>query len=174
MESALGKRCIVYCWVKDALRRLRIAKLTTTRGITNNLLTSSACSIGIWRGEDETWTTGPWTPTLDRVHGPLSWTGSMDPPVMDRVHGQFVLVLDWSVMFNCAYIVEKRGGGRYLMPKCCLLQWIVFSDGWIMLPRKTFWLSKCEFLPLISYWEVLTHRLIFYLFYNVKLFIAAD
>ena len=30
-------------------------------------------------GEDKTWTTGPWTPTLDRVHGPLSWTGSMDP-----------------------------------------------------------------------------------------------
>ena len=25
-------------------------------------------------GEDKTW-----TPTLDRVHGPLSWTGSMDP-----------------------------------------------------------------------------------------------
>ena len=32
----------------NALRRLRIAKLTTTRGITNNLLTSSACWIGIW------------------------------------------------------------------------------------------------------------------------------
>ena len=31
------------------------------------------------RGEDKTWTRGPWTPTLDRVHGPLSWTGSMDP-----------------------------------------------------------------------------------------------
>ena len=29
-------------------------------------------------GEDKTWTRGPWTPTLDRVHGPLSWTGSMD------------------------------------------------------------------------------------------------
>ena len=43
-----GKRVIVYCRVMDALRRLRIAKLTTTRGITNNLLTSSACSIGIW------------------------------------------------------------------------------------------------------------------------------
>ena len=25
-------------------------------------------------GEDKTW-----TPTLDPVHGPLSWTGSMDP-----------------------------------------------------------------------------------------------
>ena len=25
------------------------------------------------------WTRGPWTPTLDRVHGPLSWTGSMHP-----------------------------------------------------------------------------------------------
>ena len=44
-----GKRFIVYCWVMDALRRLRIVKLTlTTRGITNSLLTSSACSIGIW------------------------------------------------------------------------------------------------------------------------------
>ena len=32
----------------DALRRLRIAKLTTTLGITNSLLTSSACSIEIW------------------------------------------------------------------------------------------------------------------------------
>ena len=30
-------------------------------------------------GEDKTWTRGPWTPTLDRIHGPLSWTGSMDP-----------------------------------------------------------------------------------------------
>ena len=30
-------------------------------------------------GEDKTWTRGPWTPSLDRVHGPLSWTGSMDP-----------------------------------------------------------------------------------------------
>ena len=48
--KAQGKRFIVYCWVMDALRRLRIAKLTlTTRGITNSLLTSSACSIGIWR-----------------------------------------------------------------------------------------------------------------------------
>ena len=33
----------------DALRRLRIAKLTTTRGITNSLLTSSVCSIGIYK-----------------------------------------------------------------------------------------------------------------------------
>ena len=38
----------MYCWVMDALRRLRIAKLTTTRGITNSLLTSSGRSIGIW------------------------------------------------------------------------------------------------------------------------------
>ena len=43
-----GKRFIVYCRVMDALRRLRIAKLTTTRGITNSLLTSLECSIGIW------------------------------------------------------------------------------------------------------------------------------
>ena len=32
-----------------------------------------------WMGEDKRWTRGPWTPSLDRVHGPLSWTGSMDP-----------------------------------------------------------------------------------------------
>ena len=32
--------------------------------------------LKIWfhGGEDKTW-----TPTLDPVHGPLSWTGSMDP-----------------------------------------------------------------------------------------------
>ena len=29
-------------------------------------------------GEDKTWTRGSWTPSLDQVHGPLSWTGSMD------------------------------------------------------------------------------------------------
>ena len=33
-------------------------------------------------GEDKTWTRGPWTPSLDQVHG---------PPVMDQVHGQFFL-----------------------------------------------------------------------------------
>ena len=37
------------------------------------------------------WTRGPWTPTLDRVHGPLSWTGSMHPPVMEGVHGHLFL-----------------------------------------------------------------------------------
>ena len=30
-------------------------------------------------GKYKTWTPGPWTPFLDRVHEPLSWTGSMDP-----------------------------------------------------------------------------------------------
>ena len=46
-------------------------------------------------GEDKTWTRGAWTPTLDQVHAPLSWTGSMDhgPPVIDRVHGQFFLIM---------------------------------------------------------------------------------
>ena len=34
---------------------------------------------GSFPGEDKTWTRGPWTPTFDWVHGPLSWTGSMDP-----------------------------------------------------------------------------------------------
>ena len=37
-------------------------------------------------GEDKTWTRGPWTPSLDRVHGPCSWTGSMNP-------------LSWTVFF---------------------------------------------------------------------------
>ena len=45
-----------------------------------------------WKeGKYKTWTPGPWTPSVDRVHGPgpskygpgpctpLSWTGSMDP-----------------------------------------------------------------------------------------------
>ena len=41
-------------------------------------------------GEDKTWTRGPWTPTLDRVHGPLSWTGSMDPlSWTGSAYGQF-------------------------------------------------------------------------------------
>ena len=46
-------------------------------------------------GEDKTWTRGAWTPTLDQVHAPLSWTGSMDhgPPVIDRGHGQFFLIM---------------------------------------------------------------------------------
>ena len=32
-----------------------------------------------------------------------------------------------------------------LMPKCCLFQWFFLSDRLIMLWRKTFWLSKCDF-----------------------------
>ena len=45
-------------------------------------------------GEDKTWTRGPWTPPLDWVHRPLSWTGSMDSffyfykKVLHQVHGQ--------------------------------------------------------------------------------------
>ena len=35
-------------------------------------------------GEDKTWTPGPWTPTSDPVHGPLSWTGSIDAFYFDR------------------------------------------------------------------------------------------
>ena len=42
------------------------------------------CSV---RGEDKTWTRGSWTPTLDRVHGPL---------FMDRVNGPF-LQTSWSM-----------------------------------------------------------------------------
>jgi hypothetical protein len=30
-------------------------------------------------GKYKTWTPGPWTPCLDRVHGPPPWTGSTDP-----------------------------------------------------------------------------------------------
>ena len=30
------------------------------------------------------WTRGPWTPSLDRVYGPFSWTGSMDPLSLTR------------------------------------------------------------------------------------------
>ena len=49
-------------------------------------------------GKYKTWTPGPWTPSMDRVHGrgpskygPGPWTPFMDrvhgPPIMDRVHG---------------------------------------------------------------------------------------
>ena len=30
-------------------------------------------------GEDKTWSPGPWTTSLDRVHGLPLWTASMDP-----------------------------------------------------------------------------------------------
>ena len=49
-------------------------------------------------GKYKTWTPGPCTPSVDRVHGPGPWTRSMDrvhqnmdrvhgPPFMDQVHG---------------------------------------------------------------------------------------
>ena len=42
----------------------------------------------IWTGSmDPLFGPGAWTPYLDRVHGPPLWTGSMDPPYLDRVHG---------------------------------------------------------------------------------------
>ena len=31
------------------------------------------------QGKYKIWTPGPWTTSMDRVHGPLSLTGSMDP-----------------------------------------------------------------------------------------------
>ena len=37
---------------------------------------------GDYNGRGITWTPGPWTPSMDRVHGPLSWTRSMA-----QVHG---------------------------------------------------------------------------------------
>ena len=48
------------------------------------------------RGEDKTWTRGPWTPTLDRVHGPLSWTGSMDPLSWTRFMDSFFNNEKWT------------------------------------------------------------------------------
>ena len=35
--------------------------------------------------KDKTWIRGPWTPTLDRFHG---------PPVMDQVHGYFFIFIE--------------------------------------------------------------------------------
>ena len=44
--------------------------------------------VGVWGhiypGEDKTWTRGPWTPTLDRVHG------------RDHFHGPG----PWTLFFN--------------------------------------------------------------------------
>ena len=37
---------------------------------------------GFKLGKYKTWTPGPWTPSVDRVHGPGPWT-----TFMDRVHG---------------------------------------------------------------------------------------
>ena len=42
-------------------------------------LHSELLDFGIKTGEDKTWTPGPWTTSLDRVHGPPLWTGSIDP-----------------------------------------------------------------------------------------------
>ena len=42
----------------------------------------------LW-GKYKTWTPGPWTPSMDRVHGPGPWKYGPGPwtPIMDRVHG---------------------------------------------------------------------------------------
>ena len=79
-------------------------------------------------GEDKTW-----TPSLDRVHGPLSWTGSMDPLSWTRSMDSFFIFIrrfctrsmdtqnrnsakkrfdetlstnahDWSQIFSCVYM----------------------------------------------------------------------
>ena len=47
-------------------------------------------------GEDKTWTRGAWTPTLDQVHAPLSWTGSMDHGPWTPCHRPG----PWTVFFN--------------------------------------------------------------------------
>ena len=82
-----------------------------------------------WMGEDKRWTRGPWTPSLDRVHGPLSWTGSMDSLSWTRSMDSFLIFIrrfctrsmdtqkqkivpvtlstnahDWSQIFSCAYM----------------------------------------------------------------------
>ena len=45
-------------------------------------------AMGAFLGEDKTW-----TPTLDRVHGPLSWTGSMDPLLWTGSMDRFFLIM---------------------------------------------------------------------------------
>ena len=47
--------------------------------IWDSYLNTYKVKIEFLKGEDKTWTRGSWTPSLDRVHGPLLWTGSMDP-----------------------------------------------------------------------------------------------
>ena len=101
-------------------------------------------------GEDKTWTRGPWTPTLDQTT--FIWTGSMDP-------------LSWTgfmdSFFTSCQNAACSNGFFFWMGKLCF-------------GGKRLTLSKCDFLPLISYWEVVKRILIFYLFLDVKLFIAAD
>ena len=86
-------------------------------------------------------------------------------------------MLNWSVIINCASWCKERELGKtrllphakmQLVPIYCFLWWVDYALA------KTFWLSKCEFLPLISYWQVVISELIFYLFWNVEHFIAAD
>ena len=58
-------------------------------------------------GEDKTWTKGPWTPTLNRVHGPLSWTGSINPLPWTGPWTLFFkdLTRCFSQIFSCAYVL---------------------------------------------------------------------
>ena len=83
--------------------------------------------------------------TLDHVH--------MDHFHMDRAHGQFFLP-----------------HAKMLLVPMNFFFWRVDYA----LEENVLTLSKYDFLPLISYWEVVKRILIFYLFLDVKLFIAAD
>ena len=67
-----GIKSAVLFKVRDALRRTNSFSL-------EHYFIFSQSAIKDTSGEDKTWTRGPWTPTLDRVYGLLSWTGSMDP-----------------------------------------------------------------------------------------------
>jgi hypothetical protein len=62
----------------------------------------------IYMGKYKTWTPGPWTPCLDRVHGPPLWTGSMDPlhgpgpwtPSMGRIFPNFNITVKHDSSFQ--------------------------------------------------------------------------
>ena len=38
-------------------------------------------------GKYKTWTPGPWSPSMDQVHGPPFMDQVHGPPIMDWVHG---------------------------------------------------------------------------------------
>ena len=67
------------CWTVDLIILLNFSTGANIDRFQSRDYFSIGRHIGAHQGEDKTWTRGPWTPTLDRVHGPLSWTGSMDP-----------------------------------------------------------------------------------------------
>ena len=67
------------------------------------------------QGEDKTWTPGPWTTSLDWVHGPPLWTGSMD-----HLFGPG----PWTPYFSSLQKMEKRKkkrreGTPRISHRCC-------------------------------------------------------